>query len=235
MAVDLPALGRRDFAKGSSPSASPDGRFVAYVANPYERRDEPLPKDVADRCGERLIVLRDLATGKETEFESDFSRAQFFELYWSPDSGMIASATLGADVAHAVVLDITSGGWGGAYESEEIYAAVRPGLGVGKSPRGWTPTGELVMTVYAYPLGNIERDVTAIGPRGPCPAGLAHAFCYVVDNVKGPYWTDMTRARTSAASLRSINRQDAVQISGKTTVLPVFSATWPASTEFVEF
>ncbi len=75
---------QRPVCAGGSPCISHDGRCVAYT------RDDGAPGINATRT----IVVRDLASGRETDLPND-TRRQVFAALWSPDDAWIAYNALG--------------------------------------------------------------------------------------------------------------------------------------------
>jgi hypothetical protein len=171
----------RAIAYGRTPAVSPDGKFLAYVAETF-----------SNLHGEVLtgIVERDLASGTQRTWAIPDPAVQIDEMTWSPDGRHLAVTTDVGPALVTLVLDTTAPGrtlgaarrmplppgvsWAG-------YLTARTGVGVvvsGAWPTLWTSLVELdVRTGQVIgPLTTLRQGLFALGagPAGtiqPDPSG----------------------------------------------------------------
>ena len=177
------------------------------------------------------VVVRDLRSGDEVEYESGIAWAEFDSLRWSPDSRYIAATTWGADVSHTAILDRSDGSWGDERESKSVFDEINPELGTGASVRGWAADGRLAVVAYPYPqhADGSDRVVIAVGARTDIGNG---SWWFLIDEVKAsardPLW--IAKVGDSQLSFDAV-----VIVNDRKVKLPIYAPAWPAATLGITF
>jgi hypothetical protein len=222
-------------ADGVSPAPSPNGRYLAYVANGFARGNFD---GRATYCGLFAVVVRDLVTGAEKvsiptrDDVGWLSMVGAGSIAWTPDSRRLAYSA-GFEGGTVFTFDLESGSTRELQTTDAIdTVALRRfgdrgrelGLTLG-NPR-WTSAGELAVTLSCY--GCTQGYLEGVAADGN-----------VVDILTAVDLTDLGRA--GAFTLRATgaaagSRGDVfVETNGVKTVLATDSvqAAWPAPTRII--
>jgi hypothetical protein len=148
-------------AEGIDPAVSPDGRFLAYVANAFSRGGID---GRSTYCGLFAVVVRNQVTGVETVSLPSDEHGHLPELNflgagglsWSPDSTRLAYEA-GDEGGNAMVIDLATGqtrevAVAGAAEREarDRFGRCADSSGISTSTPRWTAGGDLVVAIWCY-------------------------------------------------------------------------------------